>query len=284
MSEIPKLPLDPATESPPPPPPPSPSSFPSQPKRKRSWLKILLLLLLFFLIAGLALTIPTLKTLAAARETLKLAKETYTLGKNQDLIAANQKLKDTKRELEQTKNQYQLLSWTKFIPLVGVYWQDGNRVLTASLAAAEAGEILGAAIEPYADVLGFKGQGSFMGGTAEDRIVAAVQTLDKVTPEIDQVAAKLKIVQDELAQVNPHRYPQSFRGQPIRDLIETAQKVSRDATLAVTQAKPVIELLPVAMGVTGERKYLILFQNDAELRATGGFMTAYGILRVDKGR
>ena len=30
------------------------------------------------------------------------------------------------------------------------------------------------------------------------------------------------------------------------------------------------------------RTYLILFQNDKELRPTGGFMTAYAIMKVDK--
>jgi len=30
--------------------------------------------------------------------------------------------------------------------------------------------------------------------------------------------------------------------------------------------------------------YITIFQNDGELRPTGGFMTAYGVLRVDKGR
>ena len=38
------------------------------------------------------------------------------------------------------------------------------------------------------------------------------------------------------------------------------------------------------MGKDAPRQYLLLFQNDAELRPTGGFWTAYGILKVDKGK
>lgn len=253
-------------------------------KVKFAWWKLGLIVLLGLVVLGIIISLPTFKTLAAARSTLELAKATYTLGKNQDLIAANQKLAETRAQLERTRTQYQVLTWTRFIPLLGAYWQDGQRLLNASLAGIEAAQILGQAIEPYADVLGFKGQGSFLGGTAEDRIVTAVQTLDKITPQIDQVAQKLTVARTELAAINPRRYPEKFRDREIRPLLEKAQALSREAVLAVTDARPVLELLPTAMGVDGERKYLILFQNDAELRATGGFMTAYGILRVDKGR
>jgi len=38
------------------------------------------------------------------------------------------------------------------------------------------------------------------------------------------------------------------------------------------------------LGIEKPRRYLILFQNDGELRPTGGFMTAYAVLEVDKGK
>lgn len=38
------------------------------------------------------------------------------------------------------------------------------------------------------------------------------------------------------------------------------------------------------IGQNGERRYLLLFQNNTELRATGGFIGTYGILSVEKGK
>ena len=38
------------------------------------------------------------------------------------------------------------------------------------------------------------------------------------------------------------------------------------------------------MGLKDARRYLVLFQNDAELRATGGFITGYGLFKIDKGK
>ena len=46
----------------------------------------------------------------------------------------------------------------------------------------------------------------------------------------------------------------------------------------------IIDLMPGFLGVeSGEKKYLILFQNESELRATGGFIGSYGLLTFDEG-
>ncbi|OGJ42015.1 hypothetical protein A3B60_03325 [Candidatus Peregrinibacteria bacterium RIFCSPLOWO2_01_FULL_39_12] len=37
------------------------------------------------------------------------------------------------------------------------------------------------------------------------------------------------------------------------------------------------------LGFSGEKNYLIIFQNNNELRPTGGFISAYGLLRLNKG-
>ncbi len=51
----------------------------------------------------------------------------------------------------------------------------------------------------------------------------------------------------------------------------------------ITNAKPLIKILPQVLGEPDEKKYLVIFQNDKELRPTGGFMTAYSIFRLDSG-
>jgi hypothetical protein len=43
-------------------------------------------------------------------------------------------------------------------------------------------------------------------------------------------------------------------------------------------------LLPPMLGVNGPRTYLLLFQNPAELRATGGMPGAYVVIRADRGK
>jgi hypothetical protein len=52
----------------------------------------------------------------------------------------------------------------------------------------------------------------------------------------------------------------------------------------VSRGKPLLEVSPYLLGSNEKRTYLVLFQNDKELRATGGFLTAYSIAEVEKGK
>lgn len=256
--------------------------------RKRPKWKIIGLIILIVLLIGIGMGglafVQAQSLIKNAKKTVESARMAYDFGKNQDLVKANQQLEEVKANLEKTQNSFQSLKWISWIPILGQYWHDGNHGLNAAKEGIEAADILMDAVEPYADVLGFTGQGSFMGGTAEDRIIKTVETLDKVTPQLDAVAEKLEIMVNELEKIDPDRYSFKYEGRQLDELILTGQKYSKSALFAVTKAKPAIEQLPKVMGVDEERKFMVLFQNDAELRSTGGFMTAFAILRVEKGK
>lgn len=234
-------------------------------------------------VIGLATYFPVKNLQTKIKEAETVGREAYDALKGQDLILANQKLDESKAKLDEIKTEFNKLSWYKFTPFRAYYF-DGERVITSAEAGVNAGTILLDTIEPYADVLGFSGEGSFVGGTAEERIVKIVETLDKVTPALDDVASQLQIIQTNLNQINPERYPVEVRGRSVAAWIELAQTWTDRAVVAVTDVKPLLEVLPSVAGVDGERKYLVMFQNDAEIRPTGGFMTAYGVLRVEKGK
>ena len=57
-----------------------------------------------------------------------------------------------------------------------------------------------------------------------------------------------------------------------------------EAATLVSAAKPLLEVSPYLLGIDEERRYLVLFQNDKELRPTGGFITAYSVMKVDKAK
>lgn len=223
----------------------------------------------------------TLQGLVAATEIS--GRETYHALRSQDLILANQKLHETQDYLDQVSHVYSQLGIYAYTPFRS-YYLDGQAALAAAESGLKAGEVLFDTLEPYADVLGFSGAGSFEGGTAEDRIVAILETMSMVVPALDQVAEHLVQVQNHLDRISPDRYPFEVRGQNVGELIEQAKAWSSTAVVGVTEVKPILEVIPRVAGLEEEKKYLVLFQNDAEIRPTGGFMTAYGILRVDNGR
>lgn len=264
----------------------------TEPKKKKSVAKILLTIFLIVLLLAGALGALAwvlyqsgLVMVVTAREVEMHASAAYASLKAQNLVETSQHLTETKTSLQTLKGQYEKLAWAKAIPFANAYYNDGQHAITAGDAGVDAAQIAVKAVEPYADVLGFSGEGTFTGGSIENRIKLMLGTLSKITPVVDELSAKLDVMGKELAQIDERRYPETFRGQPLRQRIVTAKKLAAGASQAVVEAKPVLEVLPYIAGADGQRKkYLVVFQNDNELRATGGFMTAYATLFVEDGK
>lgn len=213
------------------------------------------------------------------------AKVAYGAFKAQNLPSADVEFKKLETNLADIRQTYQKLSYLKYVPIASEYYSDGIHGLNAADAGYRAGVKSIEAVSPYADVLGFTGEGTFTGGTAEDRLKLILQTLQKVTPVLDDISNELKTVDTELAQIKPQKYPEDLRGIPVRSYVTQAQSFSDGAYTALTEYRPIIEQLPSIAGAGGERKkYLILFQNDNELRPTGGFLTAYATIFIEDGK
>jgi hypothetical protein len=228
-------------------------------------------------------TVMTLKNQGmSAKATAQLA---YDAFKAQNLPETQTHLNTLKDQEQQLRQTYGKLGFYKVIPIASRYYTDGEHAFNAGEAGLRAGEKSLEAITPYADVLGFTGEGTFTGGTAEDRLKVVLETVDKISPKLDEITAELQTMETELKEIDPQHYPEQFRGQEVRSNIAKAQEVGAGAVTALTEFRPVIEQLPkIAGGKDGRKKYLVLFQNDNELRPTGGFLTAYATIFVENGK
>ncbi|GIK83827.1 MAG: hypothetical protein BroJett025_04490 [Patescibacteria group bacterium] len=243
------------------------------------------------LVLTFVLTIMGVYTYAVARELqaqvipLKAkAQTTYDLFKAQNLPEAEKTLNELETEFQTVKNTYQKLGFYSIVPIASGYYKDGLHGLNAAEAGLSAAKKSVTAVTPYADVLGFAGA-EFTGGTTEDRLKVILGTLEKVSPILDDIGTDLNTVKSELGSINAKRYPETLKGIPVREYILMAQEMSAGAADGLVEYRPVIEQLPKVAGSGGQKKkYLILFQNDNELRPTGGFLTAYAIINVTDGK
>ncbi len=266
---------------------PTRSKLPTQKK----WMKVagvaggaLAVVVLIFVIIGFFAVKNVMALRADVSATTAVGREAYDALKTQNLPLADEKLAKLETQTKQLQSKVQAYAWTKYVPIVGAYYKDSEHAFNAGFAGLSAAQKLVKEIEPYADVLGFKGQGSFTGGTAEERLAKILETLQKVSPAIDSISGDLKTVNDELAQVDERRYPETFKGTPLRAKITQAKSVTHDAYTFITENRQAVELIPEMAGATKRKKYLVLFQNSGELRPTGGFLTAYAVINVDKGK
>jgi len=232
-----------------------------------------------------------LPALAVFRQTKVLeakARETKDSLQTKDLSLIRSKLDETDQEAAKLEKRYKKLILLKITPGLRNYYLDGLRLIESAKAGIEAGKIVVEAVEPYQDFLGLKGateSAQLEGGekTTEERVDFLVESVEGVKPRLDEIERKAKIIEENISQINPQRYPVEFRGKAIRRRIIEAKELAAQIVQLISQGRPLIEKADWLLGKDSPRNYLFLFQNDAELRPTGGFWTAYGIIKVDNG-
>lgn len=240
------------------------------------------LLLILFIVFAIYLPVSSLAK--KARLVLSDAKLSYSALKRENINLTSQDLAKAQVDILDLKKQISSLGYLRFIPIVNLYYSDGYHLVNAGIYGLDSAQILVSSISPYADVLGFKGQGSFTGGSADQRIQTAVETLGKITPNIDKISQNISLVKKELDQVDPNHYPSIWKLKTVKTNLEKAKTIVDDGASFLNQATPLVKVLPSLLGDPIQQKYLILFQNDKELRPTGGFMTGYSILAIDHGK
>jgi hypothetical protein len=210
--------------------------------------------------------------------------------KSQNLDNVKVGIENTKVTLADLDSTYKLVAWEKFVPFAGAYISDAGHGITAGEAGLNAGEIVLTTVQPYSDLLGLtestsSGTIAKTGDqTTQDRINFVVSTIPQILPKIDQISSQVKIVQDEISQINPDRYPNQFKGMEIKSQIKNVQSLVSEASTFIVNGKPFLQAAPSLLGMDSPKTYMILFQNDKEIRPTGGFMTAYAVMKVDKAK
>ena len=132
---------------------------------------------------------------------------------------------------------------------------------------ADAGESLTAAVDP--DAL----------EVVDGRL--PIEEVRKVTPKLEDGAAALAERPSP-----PRRPPRPTRTswRQVRDAVDKVYgqlaRADREAAHAAAAAK----LAPAIFGAEGDRTYLLVVQNNAESRATGGFIGSYALITAHDGK
>jgi hypothetical protein len=252
-------------------------------------LKIIMGIIIVLFILSLAIIIPGISIYSKANVLNTSINSLVLAGQGKDINQIKTELAKTKKSLADLESSYKLISWVKFIPFVGSYVSDGEHAIKAGGYGIEAGEIVISAIEPYADIIGFKNdttEETAKDGskTASERIDFVVKTIPELAGQTDLVATKVNLMKNELDNIDPNRYPVKFQGKEVQAKLKNGLDMFNEAALFVTQGKPLLEAAPYLLGIDGQRTYLVIFQNDKEIRPTGGFMTAYAIITVKNGK
>lgn len=243
-----------------------------------------LAIIVIFVVAIGILFLPLQGVIVQVKKVSISGKEAMAALKIQNLEGAKIKLGETREHFVALNQEYQKVLFLKVVPILGSYIADGEHGIKAGFAGLNASDKAIAALEPNADLLGLKGKSSFVSGTADERIQVAVKTMNILIPKINDMAGDIDVLRKELGSIDPQRYPKNIGKTVIRGQLVAVKDVINNAANLFVNAQPLLVNLPKMMGEPEEKRYLILFQNDKELRSTGGFLTAYAQFRFVHGK
>ncbi len=106
-----------------------------------------------------------------------------------------------------------------------------------------------------------------------------LQPIRRVQEPVVRAAEALSAQSREVGEIDTSTLVSSIAG-PIAEL----QSKIADADVLAERASRAVRLLPAMLGADGRRDYLFLFQNNAEIRATGGIPGAFAIISARDGR
>ena len=106
-----------------------------------------------------------------------------------------------------------------------------------------------------------------------------LESIRKVSPGLEASRASLEDSGRDLDQIDADSLIGALRG-PVADL----QEQVGDARSAVSAGDKAARLIPAMMGGSGRRSYILTFQNNAEIRSTGGLPGSFAVLTARDGR
>lgn len=199
--------------------------------------------------------------------------------KQENLDEINKSLISTTSSAKGLDRSLSLLFWVRAVPILGGYYSDAKHFSSALVSELEAASAMAKALEPYKVEIGLTGQST----AGQDKIAQGVKVLNKLLPEIDKYEPFLKKARKEVEKVDTNKYPEKVGSFALRSKLEAAKSMIIGLDVMMTDNKELVAAAPDALGTNSPKTYLVLFQNDKELRPTGGFITAYTFIKMDKG-
>ncbi len=246
-------------------------------KKKTRGRRRLLVILVILLIAGV---LPSIFTFLGLKQALSHAKVLAAAYQGQQFGNLQSETAAVKRGLQQANISLNFLFWLRIIPFLGEYYSDVKSLVAAGVEELSAIDTILTSLEPVQIELGFDGNPK----SGPERVTQALRVLNKSLPILDQAEGHFLKASEFVSDINTGKYPEKFRGKSIRKNLEIVKNFILGAAVAMGDGKEALVLSPQVLGIGGVKNYLLLFQNDKEIRPTGGFMTAYATLTINNGQ
>ncbi len=227
--------------------------------KKISIKTIFLFLTLVFIFYGMWIVLGPLKYVYAASKDIPQAiVEVQKYIKNNDYVSANIYIKQTNNNIAVIRDNLKHLKLISFIPGLNTKFRQVETVLdNAQAICSDSSKI----IESLAQ-----------SGTVDSK--SLLSNLDKYPQEIQNLIDNTDSLANNVALLTSLFKVKDNNSLTNIEFISKLLKV----------VEPLKDYLGEILGYRGQQRYLLLFQNNNELRPTGGFIGSYGILELSSGK
>lgn len=161
--------------------------------------------------------------------------------------------------------------WTLASAIPGI----GDNFRAVAEVAQSADDVSTLGVTPLVNVFGSLNWDSLMPSSEGTDLVP----LQEASPVVISAAHAVQVSADRLERIDERGLLPQIE-EPLRHAKEQLQAV----TGALNASADASQLTPAMLGSTQPRSYLLMIQNNAELRASGGIPGALAVLTVDKGK
>ena len=229
---------------------------------------VLVLLALLVLVAAAAIAL--LPRVLTAKDALEAAVPLAAKAKNEILAGKPEAAKQTVARFDELVQEAQeaadsdLWRFAERVPGVG------ENLRAVSMVAASVGR-LGTEVFAPATEIDFQALKPVDGKVDVHKLADLLPLVERATETGDSVIAELsKLDGDQLVG-------------PLRDGVEQLEAAVHELSAMSGPASTVLKILPDALGANGPRNYLLMFPNNAEIRAGGGNPAALALVSAKDG-
>lgn len=189
----------------------------------------------------------------------------------QNTVSANQQFQKSLASFKNAENSFhnlgqEMLFFSRLIPFIGKKVQDAESLIFAGKELS---------------LIGSHSTALFSMLSADDAFSAEnfVSSLDMLQELITEESSRFERAYHRIELIERGSIPSEFQNR--FDAIKKSLETIRSAVRAAT---PFLEQLSTILGSHKDQKYLVIMQNNSEIRATGGFMGSFATLDVSRGK
>lgn len=252
------------------------ATYRRRPVKNKFLRRVLVIIVLILLIS----VIPTVFTFLSLKDTAAHTKALVAAYKSQNFGSLKQEVSATKGGFQRANLSLNFLFWLKAIPILGGFYSDAKGFVSAGVEELIALDKLLNNLNSSQSELGFNGKEK----SGPERVTQAVKIVDKSLNYLDNIEGNLAKAAESVKNIDVNKYPETFKGKTIKRNLEVFKNFILGAAVVVKDDRQIIKVAPSIFGEPASKTYLLLFQNDKEIRATGGFITAFATLKLEHGQ